>query len=427
MTERSPWWRGVTRYQWLVLLVAWMGWVFDSMDATLYVVVLTPALKELMGAAATGEAIAARGGLILAVFLIGWAVGGVLFGVFADRVGRTRALIWTILIYAVFTGMAALSRTWWHLAAFRFLTAIGVGGEWAAGAALVAEVWPARARIMAGGVLHSAWAVGVFFAGAVNYAVGPYSWRAVFLVGVLPALVALIVRRNVREPEMWDHAVAKRRAGAGAELSVGRVRELFGPGLVRSTVVGSLMAFVAVFGLWGVTYWTPVLIRSVPDAARIVESATVHRVSAGVMILNVGALLGYLAFAPLTMRIGRRWAFFVFFLGALATVPAVFHTVRSYAHVLWLLPLLGFFTNGIFTGFAIYFPELYPTRLRTTGAGFCFNFARVFASTGPFLTGALTGLFGSFTRAVTAVGMIYLLGLLLLPFAPETRGRDLPE
>jgi len=426
MMEAYGWWRGITRYQWLVLLVAWMGWVFDSMDATLYVVVLTPALKTLLGPAATDAAIAARGGLILAFFLIGWAIGGVLFGVFADRLGRTRALIWTILIYAVFTGLAALSQTWWHLAIFRFLTAIGVGGEWAAGAALVAEVWPLRARTMAGGVLHSAWAVGVFFAGAVNYFIGPYSWRAVFVVGVAPALVALVVRRNVREPEMWHAAVNRLRATDSPEFSVGRMRELFRPGLLRATLVGSLMAFVAVFGLWGVTYWTPLLIRHAPDAALIAEGATVHRVSVGVMILNVGALVGYLAFAPLTIRIGRRWAFFIFFLGALVMVPTLFHTARRYEQVLWLLPLLGFFTNGIFTGFAIYFPELYPTRLRTTGAGFCFNFARVFASTGPFLTGALTGLFGSFSRAVTAVGMIYLLGLLLLPFAPETRGKDLP-
>jgi MFS family permease len=290
----------------------------------------------------------------------------------------------------------------------------------------VAEVWPLRARTIAGGVLHSAWAVGVFFAGAVNYFVGPYSWRAVFLVGVAPALVALLVRRNVREPEMWHAAVRRSPTAQNPEFSVGAVRELFRPGLLRATAVGSLMAFVAVFGLWGVTYWTPVLIRHAPDAAQIAEKLNVHRVSVGMMVLNVGALIGYLAFAPLTIRIGRRWAFFAFFLGALVMVPTLFLTVRRYDQTLWLLPLLGFFTNGIFTGFAIYFPELYPTRLRTTGAGFCFNFARVFASTGPYLTGTLTYLFGSFSRAVTAVGMIYVLGLLLLPFAPETKGRDLP-
>ena len=241
-----------------------------------------------------------------------------------------------------------------------------------------------------------------------------------------PALVALVVRRNIREPEMWHTAVRQVGSAVHPEFSVGRVQELFHKGLLRNTLVGSLMAFVAVFGLWGVTYWTPVLIRHAPDVAQLAETLTVHRVSLAMMILNVGALAGYLAFAPITIRIGRRWAFFLFFLGALAMVPTLFLKIRTYQEILWLLPLLGFFTNGIFTGFAIYFPELYPTRLRTTGAGFCFNFARVFASTGPYLTGALTGLFGSFSRAVTAVGTIYLLGLLLLPFAPETRGKDLP-
>ncbi len=426
MSVSAGWWREITRYQWLVLLVAWMGWVFDSMDATLYVVVLTPALKALIGAGVSDAAIAARGGQILAVFLIGWAIGGVLFGVFADRVGRTQALIWTILIYAVFTGAAALSRTWWHLMLFRFLTAIGVGGEWAAGAALVAEVWPHRARTIAAGILQSAWAVGVFLAASINYTIGARSWRLVFLVGVLPALVALIVRRNVREPEMWSVAVKGRMTAAGAAFSAGRLRELFQPGLLRPTLVGFALAFTAVFGLWGVTYWTPVLIRHAPDAARIAEALTVQRVSIGVMVLNLGALLGYLVFAPLTGRVGRRWAFFAYFLGSLVMVPVMFLGVRSYTQILWLLPPLGFFTNGVFTGFAIYFPELYPTRLRGTGSGFCFNSARVFASTGPFLTGALTGLFGSFNHAVTAVGMVYLLGMIVLPFAPETRGRELP-
>ena len=416
-------WRSIARYQWMVLLIAWMGWVFDSMDSTLYVMVLTPALKELLGAPATEASIASHGGTILALFLIGWAVGGVLFGVFADRFGRTRALVWTILIYAVFTGLAALSRTWWQLAGFRFLTAVGVGGEWAAGAALVAEVWPLRARTIAAGVLQSAWAVGVFFAAVVNYFVGPISWRAVFLVGVLPAVVALIVRRNVREPEIWQ-AAADRRRHAG--LSLGPLKELFRPDLRRGTVVGLVLACAAVFGLWGVTYWTPVLLRHLPDTAQVGETATIHRVSFGVMALNAGALLGYLVFALLAGWAGRRWAFAGFYLGALVTVPILFAAERPYGQVLWLLPALGFFTNGVFTGFAIYFPELYPTRLRATGAGFCFNSARIIASTGPFMTGALVGALGSFHRAVTVVGLIYVLGLAALPFAPETKGRDLP-
>jgi len=418
-----------------VLLVAWMGWVFDSMDSTLYVLVLTPALKGLLGSGATEAAIAQHGGWILSIFLIGWAAGGVLFGVLADRIGRTRALVWTILIYATFTGLAAVSRTWWQLAAFRFLTALGVGGEWAAGAALVAEVWPGRKRATAAGILQSAWAVGVFVAALVNYFVGPFSWRAVFLVGVAPALLALVIRRNVREPELWSAAIAGgvARGSAGSRSGEGAaaprlpsLRELFRPEFRRTTWIGFALAFAAVFGLWGVTYWTPVLLRHLPDTARIGEAATVHRVSVAVMVLNAGSLAGYLVFAPLAGALGRRWTFALYYLGALISVPLTFAPGRTYQATLALLPVLGFFTNGVFTGFAIYLPELYPTRLRATGSGFCFNAARVFAATGPFLTGTLVGLFGSFNRAVTAVGTIYLLGLIVLPLARETRGHDLP-
>ena len=202
----SSWREGVTPYQWLVLFVAWLGWVFDSMDATIYAIVLHPALDELLRASAGGatpETIGWHGGLIFSIFLIGWAIGGVTFGVIADRFGRTKTLIATILIYAVFTGLAALSQDWWHLAVYRFLTALGIGGEWAAGAALVAEVWPEEKRAKAAGLLQSAWAAGFFLAALFNLLLRGYGWRALFVVGILPAVAALLVRLWVKEPERW--------------------------------------------------------------------------------------------------------------------------------------------------------------------------------------------------------------------------------
>ena len=206
--NHTSWHHGVTRYQWLVLFIAWLGWVFDSMDATIYAIVLHPALEELLGSSTANgsvnhEAIAWYGGIIFSIFLIGWAIGGVLFGVVADRLGRTKALIATILIYALFTGLAALSQDWWHLAIYRFLTALGIGGEWAAGATLVAEVWPEEKRARAAGILQSAWAVGFFLAAAFNLLLNEYGWRVLFVVGVLPAFVALLVRLWVKEPERW--------------------------------------------------------------------------------------------------------------------------------------------------------------------------------------------------------------------------------
>ena len=425
----TPAQNGVTRYQWLVLFVAWLGWVFDAMDATIYALVLHPALHELLGrspgAAVSQDAIGWYGGIIFSIFLVGWAVGGVIFGILADRFGRTKTLIFTILIYAVFTGMAALSATWWQLAIYRFLTALDIGGEWAAGAALVAEAWPEAKRSRAAGLLQSAWAAGFLVAAIINLLMRDYGWRPIFLVGVAPAVVALFVRLWVKEPQRWVTAHDLER-----QPGVARVRklpELFKPHLLRSTLVGSGLAFVAVFGLWGATNWTPTLVRSLPDLQNLDAAALTGRVSYATMALNVGALAGYLSFGPFANRFGRRAAFALMCAGSLVMLPVTFLTPRSYMHVLCLLPVLGFFNNGIFSGFPIYLPELYPTRIRATGAGFCFNAGRVLASTGPFLAGILVIELGGFGRAVSAIALIYLVGLALVPFAPETKGRPLPD
>ena len=419
--QATSWRHGVTRYQWLVLFVAWLGWVFDSMDSTIYAMVLHPALHDLLrhqiGGEVSPEAIGWYGGIIFSIFLIGWAIGGVLFGVLADRFGRTKTLIFTILIYALFTGLAALSATWWQLALYRFLTALGIGGEWAAGAALVAEVWPEEKRARAAGILQSAWAAGFFIAAAVNLLLRESGWRPVFVVGVAPALVALVVRLWVREPERWVKAHEQERQPGGARSP--KLAELFEPGLLRATLVGSGLAFVAVFGLWGATNWTPTLVRSLPQLKRLERSRAGQLCSYATMMLNAGALVGYLSFGPLADRFGRRAVFAFMCVGSLVMLPVTFLTPRSYAHVLLLLPLLGFFNNGFFSGFPIYLPELYPTRLRATGAGFCFNVGRVLASAGPFLTGFLVTALGGFGRAASAIALIYLVGLAILPFAPE--------
>jgi MFS family permease len=262
-------------------------------------------------------------------------------------------------------------------------------------------------------------------AAVLNLVLRNCSWRFLFVVGVAPAIVAVFVFLWVREPERWVKARAAERQTGGRQSS--KLAELFAPGLVRSTLVGSGLAFVAVFGLWGATNWTPTLVRSLPGLQGLDASALTSRVSYATMMLNVGALVGYLSFGPLAERFGRRPAFALMCVGSLVLLPVTFLTPRSYAHVLLLLPLLGFFNNGIFSGFPIYLPELYPTRIRATGAGFCFNVGRVLASAGPFLTGFLVAALGSFGRAASALALIYLVGLLILPFAPETRGKPLPE
>jgi len=419
--QRSPW-RSLTGYQWLVLLVAWLGWVFDSMDATIYALVMTPALREILGAEATPDKIGWYGGVIFSIFIVGWAVGGITFGIAADYLGRARTLVITILIYAVFTAMAGFSHTWWELALYRFLTALGIGGEWAAGATLLAEVWPESLRVKGAGLLQSAWAAGYFLAAALYLGLADYSWRVMFFVGLVPALVALLARLKVREPERW---VEVRRRADWRVQRASKLGVLFAPATRRDTLVGTALAFVAVFGLWGATNWTPTLIRELLEPRGLAEAATARLVSYATMSLNAGAFVGYLVFAPLAEWLGRRGAFLVMLAGSAAALPATFLFPSSYSVALLLLPVLGFFSNGIFSGFPIYLPELFPTRIRATGAGFCFNAGRVLAAVGPFLTGTLVAQFGSFALAASSMAAIYLLGIVVLSQARETRNEAL--
>ena len=408
----------LSRYQILVLVIAWLGWIFDSMDATIYNLVLTPALKDLLGPRGTPENIGWYGGIILAIFLVGWALGGVLFGILSDYIGRARTLVFTILIYAVFTGLAGFSHSWWELAGYRFLTALGIGCEWAAGATLIAEVWPESLRVKGAGLLQSAWGAGYFLAAGTYAVLSNHSWRVMFFVGLVPALVALAARMKVREPERWREAKARGEGGL-------TLWSLFAPEHRRDTLVGSALAFVAVFGLWGATNWTPSLVRELLAPRHLGPAEVTRLASYAVMSLNAGSIVGYFVFPPLAEWLGRRGAFFVMLLGAALTLPAVFLVPTSYAAVVLILPALGFFTNGIFSGFPIYLPELYPTRMRGTGSGFCFNAGRILAAGGPFLTGYLVVHLGTFARAASSIAVIYVCGMAILLFARETKGREL--
>lgn len=415
-------WRRLSSYQWLVFAVAWLGWVFDSMDATIYSMVMTPALRDLLGVRGTTENIARYGGVIFSVFIIGWALGGIVFGMVADRLGRTHTLVMTILIYAVFTGLAGLSHNWWELAIYRFLTALGIGGEWAAGATLLSEAWPDSLRVKGAGLLQSAWGAGFFIAAGTNALLSAHSWRIMFLVGLLPAVVAIYARMKVHEPEKWREA-----RQAATDHSEGKIplAKLFKPDMRRDTLVGTALAFVAVFGLWGATNWTPSLIHEFLGSGPLGTAETARRASYAVMTLNGGAIAGYLIFPFLAERWGRRGAFFIMLLGSAFALPAVFLLPSTYSQVLVALPMLGFFSNGIFSGFPVYLPEIFPTKIRATGAGFCFNAGRILAASGPFVTGYLVGQLGSFARAASAIAVVYLLGLVVVPFARETKGQAL--
>jgi MFS family permease len=408
--------------------------MFDGMDTTLYLLTLRPMMTDLLGPAATASDVAYYGGIIIGVFLVGWGLGGLLFGVVGDTIGRARTMTLTILVYAVFTGFVALSQSWWHVMAFRFITALGIGGEWAAGSALIAETWPDRGRAMAGGIMMSAYSVGYFVAALINLTVSPFGWRWMYVVGVVPALIAVVIRWTIHEPERWTVVKKRRddvrrygaRTEADRELAAFPLTQLFRGALRRRTIIASVMCFAATFGFWGTQTWVPMM------TARIVaaEGSTnvVRQVSMVAMALNVGSLIGVLAVAWLADAVGRRTAYLVLAAANLIVVPVVFGAARSYNSLLLLIPLYALVNNGIFAVFVPYFSELYPTNLRTTGAGFCFNAARIVSSSGPYLSGILVGVYGgSFALTAATVAVIYVLGLGVGWLAPETLGQPLPE
>lgn len=425
--EVRRWYDGVTRYHILVLVVASCGWLFDTMDQWLYVLARQPAIADLLAVSPGDPEVARVSGIVQALFIIGWATGGFAFGMVGDRLGRTRTMIITVLMYAGFTGLSGLSRNVFEFGVFRFLTGLGIGGEFAAGASLVAEVFPQHARPTALGIMQASSALGNILAGLINFAVAPaYGWRWVFGVGVLPALLVVVIRMAIREPERWQRA---RQEALAERKGLGTIRGLFAtPELRRSTLVGVGLAAVGVIGFWGIGTWSPDLLRNAvnPENLPALKPIADRQVSLAVMAQNAGAFFGILAWAWLAQRIGRKLAFAATFVACTAVVPAVFHLTSSFTHALLLFPMMGFFTTALFGGYAVYFPELYPTRLRATGTGFCYNVARYLAAAGPYTFGALRGAFG-IQWAATLLSGVFVLGLAVLPFARETKGQPLPE
>ena len=434
--ETAPnlrWYQGLDRYCWVVLTIAALGWLFDTMDQNLFNLVRKPSLESLLGASGlTGQALTdavnAKAGELTSIFLIGWAAGGFIFGILGDRIGRTGTMILTILIYALFTGLSGLVPNYELYAVTRFMTGLGVGGEWAAGAAIVAEVFPARSRPMALGFLQALSAVGNMMAAGITLALGDLhaNWRIAYFIGVLPALLVLWIRRSVREPEKWREAKS-----VGQEL--GNMAELFThPVIRRNTVAATLMAAAGVGALWGVGFFSPDLLHG--ELRATVPDATLRgrMVSLVFLLQQAGAFFGIYLFAAFAERLNRRSAFFLWFALAWASIVLFFWSVagsgdQAFGRALVLAPVLGFCTLGPFSGYTVYFPELFPTRLRATGCGFCYNAARILAAAAPFALGSLTAKLGGLAPAATVVASIYIVGFIGAWIGPETKGKPLPE
>ncbi|HTQ10626.1 MAG TPA: MFS transporter [Fimbriimonadaceae bacterium] len=417
------WCGGLTGAQWLILLVAWLGWVFDVADTALFNFAKVPMLNEMLGKdyARVGAKI---DGLLLSVFLVGWAVGGLVFGLLADRWGRTRTLVATILLYCLFTGLTALCRTPWEVGVARFLTALGIGGEWAAGAALVAEALPDRARAGAASFIQSAAAFGPVLAAVANLTLRGGNWRWLFVVGIVPAVLCLLIRLTVQEPERSRVGLDQRRGGW-----LEPIRGLFADReWRRNVIVAIVIGVVGIAGAGTATYWAPNLVNAV--SAGLPKPAVAARLSYVTMLSHVGTLAGVFLVPWLCQIWGRKRTIFAFFLAApLALLIGL--ASPSYAHLLIFMPLVNFFAIGVSAAFVLYFPELFPTRMRATGAGLAYNAGRLFYVPIPFITGALVDYFGGPLHGGVATGVIltgslYVLGLAAIPFAPETKGKPLP-
>lgn len=413
------WYTGISRYQWLVLVIASAGWVFDAFEGQIYNITRADLLRDLVGPDEAKRKY--YGDVVLMAFLLGGTLGGILFGSLADRIGRKPAMSLSILFYSVFSGLTFFATDLWQVAVLRFLVAMGVGGEWAVAASLVAEVFPAKARARAGVIFHSTSVTGAWLAALAGLAVGT-NWRYAYLIGVIPALLVLWVRVGIKEPERWQEAKASKTE------KLGSVHDLFAHPVWRTRAIfGLLLAAVGLGTFWGVVVagqdlTQALLLRTgvAPDDAKEKAKFAFGFIEAS------GMGVGFLCFGPLAERLGRRGTFILYHLMAVAITPIICFVPQTYVQMLLLLPVFGFFTGGIHAGYAVYFPELFPNHLRATGASVCFNGGRLLAAPLLWLSASLKHEF-ALPVAITILASLFLLGAALMWFLPETKGTTLPE
>jgi len=391
------------------LLAASLGWGLDGFDVMLYALVLSSLLTEFSMTTATG-------GLLGSLALLASGLGGVLFGAIADRVGRRKAMIASIIVYSVFTAACGLSQTIWHLAVFRFLLGLGMGGEWTSGAVLVSETWPDRHRGKAVALMQSSWAVGYAAAAlTVAFVLPTFGWRAVFFVGLLPAFVTLWIRRNVEESPVWLQSRSARH-----EASTATIRDVFRGRFARTTALLTILSTSTIFAYWGLNLWVPAYLSLPPERGGLGLTTSIMTVF--VVTMQIGTFFGYVSFGYVADAIGRRTAFVVYILLA-AALTLVYSVVDNPWLLLGIGPIVAFFGTGFFSGFAAVTAEIYPTSIRAVAQGFTFNVGRIGSALGPLLVGTLAQS-GRFDVAFATLAGALLIGASTWIWLPETRGRS---
>jgi len=465
LSENAPQRERMTAYHWWVLIVGMMSWLFDCMDARIFALSRQPTLTQLLAdftVAMTPDdaklTVLQHGDYATAAMMVGWAVGGLFFGIVGDKWGRVRTLSTSVFVYSLFTGLSGLSQTWYDFCLWRLLMGCGIGGAFATAATLIAETLPQHLRALALGSFQALSALGNIIGSAVSTWLIPPNmpvnflhlgypipgWRLIFGFGILPSLLVVLIMRTIKEPEQWHQA--RKTAKEQLDRQMGDLKSMIGHSRWRrNAIVGVLLAVAGAVGLWGVGFYTPELIQEALKDATPKEVNFVR--GFGTLLQDCGSLLGMFFFTFLALRIGRRSAFGICFAMAFVVVTFVFLKLNSTRQAYWMTPMVGFVTLSVFGGYSIYFPEIFPTRLRATGTAICYNVARIITG-GIIVTqvpmksffnnlfaneqSSVTRFFASFGaptpfRAVAVVMCtIYFVGLITLIWAPETKDKPLP-
>ena len=418
-----PWYRTLDRVQWNTLVASNLGWLFDGFETYALILTVGPALRQLLDPALYPQ-IPAYAGTVIAITLLGWGIGGMLGGIAADYIGRKKMMIIAVIAYSLMTGLSAFSFNWISFAILRFLVGVAVGSEWATGSSMIAELWPDRARGKGAGLMQCGLGVGFFTASFVWLFVsglGPGAWRYMYLMGVLPALLTLWIRRAIPESKLWEKAAAKRRAAADRRFTL---VDLFSDRQTRRyTGLVFLMSLTTTVGFWGISTWVPPFVGSV--AAQSGLNAAQWSSYAG-MAYTFGSVVGYISLGFLADAYWRKPVTIAFFVAALALTPVLFFWTRDLRLLLVLAWANAIFSNGQYTWMPVWLPELYPTRMRATALAFAFNGPRFIAFLGPLVAGAMIVHFGGYGPAAMVLAAIYVVGICAAPFLPETVGRPLP-
>ncbi len=479
-TRAVPWYGEMTTYHWIAFIICSLGWAFDCADQHFFTCARAEAVADLMTLDPSSNHVIHYGTLATSIMIIGWATGGIVFGIVGDKFGRVKTMFFTILIYSIFTGLSAASVSIWDFMVLRFLAGIGIGGQFAVGTSLLAESMPARARPYILGFMQLISGLGNVGAALVAMgfaeldAVGMLplaNWRCLFLFGSLPAILSYFVAKYLREPDSWLESVKHGRE------NVGSVKELFTePTLRKHVILGMILAATGVIGAWGNGLFSmelagkvvakiaadtpeyknvqqtvfakhglepdaepaPEIQKEIDDARKsMIGIAGARWRARNLLIFNIGAMLGMYGITLGSIFWGRRPTLTIFMIGCMITTAATFLFMNSVLTQLLLVPPMGFFMMSMFGGYAIYFPELFPTRLRSTGISFCYNVGRYIAAAGPLMLGGLTAAFAGFATeadstipfryAGTAMGSVYLVGIVVVWMLPETKGKPLPE